>query len=88
MVHEDAIGVERDMERTILWYRKTALQTHDLAFEKCKAPGVDLNASMIDRETIHRELQCQIDSLGSLKRYKYTVIHKLSRSRIPMRKKC
>lgn len=35
--HEDAIGVERDMEQAIFWYRKAALQDHDLAIEKCKS---------------------------------------------------
>ena len=72
--YEDAIGVERDMEQAIFWYRKAALQDHDLAIEKCKELGVDLNAPMIDREVIRKELQCRIYPLGYLERYKYTVI--------------
>lgn len=37
--------------RQYFWYRKSALQGHDLAIEKCKELGVDLNAPTIDRET-------------------------------------
>lgn len=72
--HEDAIGVERDMEQAIFWYRKAALQDHDLAIEKCKELGIDLNAPMVDREVIRKALQCRIYPLGYLERYKYTVI--------------
>lgn len=72
--HEDAIGVERDMEQAIFWYRKAALQNHDLAIQKCKELGVDLNAPLIDREAIRKDLQCRIYPLGYLERYKYTVI--------------
>lgn len=50
------------------------MQDHDLALEKCKELGVDLNAPTIDRETIRKELQCRIYPLGYLERYKYTVI--------------
>ncbi len=72
--HEDGIGVERDMEQAVFWYRKAALQGHDLAIAKCKELGVPLNAPLIDREVIRKELQCRIYPLGSLERYKYTVI--------------
>ncbi len=72
--HEDAIGVERDMEQAIFWYRKAALQNHDLAIQKCRELGVDLNAPMIDREAIRKDLKCRIYPLGYLERYKYTVI--------------
>ena len=72
--YENAVGVERDMEQAIFWYRKAALQNHDLAIEKCKELGIDLNAPMIDREVIRKELQCRIYPLGYLERYKYTVI--------------
>ncbi len=72
--HEDAIGVERDMEQAIFWYRKAALQDHDLAIQKCKELGVDLNAPIIDREAIRKDLKCRIYPLGYLERYQYTVI--------------
>jgi len=72
--HEDAIGVERDMEQAAFWYRKAALQKHDLAMEKCKALGIDLNAQVIGREAIRKDLKCRIYPLGFLERYKYTVI--------------
>lgn len=72
--HEEAIGVERDMEQAIFWYRKAALQDHDLATTKCRKLGVDLNAPSIDREAIRKELRCRIYPLGSLEGYKYTVI--------------
>lgn len=72
--YEDAIGIERDMEQAIFWYRKAALQDHALAIEKCRELGVDLNAPIIDREVIRKELQCRIYPLGYLERYKYTVI--------------
>ena len=66
--------VEVDIDQSIFWYRKAALQDHDLAIEKCKELGVDLNAPTIDREAIRKELQCRIYPLGYLERYKYTVI--------------
>lgn len=72
--HEDAIGVERDMEQASFWYRKAALQDHDLATQKCKELGIDLNAPMLDRDVIRKELQCRIYPLGYIERYKYTVI--------------
>lgn len=72
--HEEAIGVERDMEQAIFCYRKAALQDHGLAIEKCKEPGIDLNAPAIDREAICKELTCRIIPPGYLERYKYTVI--------------
>lgn len=72
--YEDAIGVERDREQASFWYRKAALQGHDLAIEKCRELGIDLNAPMLDREEIRKELQCRIYPLGYLDGYKYTVI--------------
>lgn len=72
--YEDAIGVECDMEQAIFWYRKAALQNHNLAIEKCKELGIDLNISLIDKESIRKVLQCRIYPLGYLKRYKFTVI--------------
>ena len=72
--HEDSIGVERDMEQAVFWYRKAALQGHDLAIEKCRELGVDLKAPTVDRETVRKNLQCRIYPLGYLARYKYTVI--------------
>lgn len=46
--YEDGIGVERDMDKARYWYQKAALQNHDLAIEKCKELGVELNAQTID----------------------------------------
>ena len=66
--------VEIDLEQSIFWYRKAALQGHDLAVQKCKELGVDLNAPLIDREFIRKELQCRLFPLGYLEKYKYTVI--------------
>lgn len=72
--HEDCNGVARDMEQVIFWYRKAALQGHDLAIDKCRELGVDLNAPTVEREAIRKELQCRIYPLGYLEQYKYTVI--------------
>jgi TPR repeat protein len=47
--YDDGIGVERDMDMARYWYQKAALQNHDLAIEKCKELGVELNASMVER---------------------------------------
>ncbi len=46
--YEDGIGVERDMDMARYWYQKAALQNHDLAIEKCKELGVELNATTVD----------------------------------------
>ncbi len=72
--HEDAIGVGRDLEQAIFWYRQAARQDHDLAVEKCRELGVELNAPKLDREAIRKDLKCRIYPLGYLERYKYTVI--------------
>ncbi len=72
--HEEGLCVERDMGQAIFWYRKAALQGHDLAIQKCKELGVDLNAPTIDREVIRKALECRIYPLGYLERYKYTVV--------------
>ena len=74
LLHENATCVELDMEQAVFWYRKAALQGHDLAIEKCKELGIDINAPVIDRETVRKSLQCRIYPLGYLERYKYTVI--------------
>ena len=62
------------MEQAIFWYRKAALQDHDLAIKKCRELGVDLIVSLVDREAIRKDLRCRIYPLGYLERYKYTVI--------------
>lgn len=67
-------SVETDVEQSVFWYRKAALQGHDLAILKCKEFGVDLNALLLDRERIRKELQCRLYPLGYLKKYKYTVV--------------
>ncbi len=72
--HEKAIGVPRDMEQAIFWYRKAALQNHALATGKCEELGVTLQAPTIDHEAIRKNLQCRIYPLGYLESYKYTVI--------------
>ena len=65
---------EVDIDQSIFWYRKAALQGHELAIQKCRELGVDLSAPTIDREVIRKELQCRLFPLGYLERYKYTVI--------------
>lgn len=72
--HEEGIGVEKDLEQAAFWYRKAAEQEHDLAIQKCGALGIDLNAPLIDRETIRKDLKCRIYPIGYLERYKFTVI--------------
>lgn len=72
--HEDGIGVARDLEQAKFWYMKAARQSHDLAIQKCRELGVDLDAPPVDRETIRKELQCRLYPLGYLERYKYTVV--------------
>lgn len=67
-------AVEVDVEQSTFWYRKAALQGHDLAIEKCKQLGVNLAAPLIDREVIRKELICRLYPLGYLKQYKFTVI--------------
>ena len=67
-------SVEIDLEQSNFWYRKSALQGYELAIQKCKELGIDLNAPLIDREVIRKELQCRLFPLGYLKKYKYTVI--------------
>lgn len=66
--------VDVDAEQSNFWYRKAALQGHDLAIRKCKELGVNVNAPLIDKEIIRKELQCRLYPLGYLKQYKYTVI--------------
>lgn len=63
-----------DREQSIFWYRKSALQGHDLAIKKCEEFGIDLNAPKIDGEIIRKELQCRLYPLGYLEKYKFTVI--------------
>lgn len=66
--------VDVDLEQSNFWYRKAALQGHDLAIEKCKELGIDPNAPLIDREIIRKDLQCRLYPLGYLQKYKFTVI--------------
>ncbi len=40
--YEEGIGVEADLEKAKEWYRKAALQKHDLALEKCKELHIEL----------------------------------------------
>ena len=66
--------VDNDIEQAIFWYKKSALQDHATAIEKCREFGVDLNAKKLGREEIRKELKCRIYPLGYLERYKFTVI--------------
>ncbi len=72
--YEDAIGVERDMEQAAFWYRKAALQAHNLAMEKCRELGISLDNAVIDQEGIRKALKCRLFPLNDLSSYKYTVI--------------
>lgn len=66
--------VDNDIEQAAFWYKKAALQDHDLAIEKCRELGVDLNAPKLGCEEIRKKLNCRIYPLGYLERYKFTVI--------------
>ncbi len=72
--YEEAIDTERDIEQASFWYKKSALQGHELAIEKCRELGIDPNAPSPDKEAIRKELKCRIYPLGYLERYKFTVI--------------
>ena len=72
--YEDGIGVERDTEQAEFWYRKAALQNHDLAMEKCRELGISLEEENFDKEAIRKELKCRNFPLNTLPSYKYTVI--------------
>jgi len=72
--YEEAVGVGQDMEQASFWYRKAALQEHNLAIKKCSELNISLDAPAIDREGNRKELKCRIFPLGTLERYKYTVI--------------
>lgn len=73
--YEHPLGaVEPDIEQAKFWYKKSALQNNYVAIQKCKEFGIDLNAPLMDRETIRKDLQCRIFPLGYLEEYKYTVI--------------
>lgn len=50
------------------------MQGHNLAIQKCNELGVTLNAPLIDRKLIRKELQCRLYPLGYLEKYKYTII--------------
>ena len=36
------IGIEKDDTKAAYWYKKAAMQDHDLAINKCKEMGIDL----------------------------------------------
>ena len=40
--YEEGIGTEINMEKARSWYRESALQDHNLAIEKCKKYGINL----------------------------------------------
>lgn len=66
--------VEIDLDQSFFWYKKSALQGHSLAIKKCEEHGIDLNAPIIDREIIRKDLQCRLYPLGYLEKYKFTAI--------------
>ena len=41
--YEDGIGVRRDIEKARYWYKQSALQGHNLAAQKCKTLGVEVD---------------------------------------------
>ena len=41
--YEEGIGVEKNTEKAQYWYKEAALQNHDLAIEKCKEIGIDID---------------------------------------------
>lgn len=63
-----------DSKQAMFWYKKSALQGNDLSIDKCNELNIDINASLIDRELIRKDLNCRLYPLGYLKKYKYTVI--------------
>lgn len=65
---------EGDLEQSVFWYRKAALQGHELALEKCREHSVSLAEPQIDREAIRKELKCRLFPMNTLPSYKYTVI--------------
>lgn len=65
---------EGDLEQAVFWYRKAALQGHELALEKCRELSVSLAEPQIDREAIRKALKCRLYPLNTLPSYKYTVI--------------
>ena len=41
--YEEGIGVDVNTEKAQYWYKEAALQNHDLAIEKCKEIGIDID---------------------------------------------
>lgn len=41
--HKEGIHVPVDLDKAKHWYRLAALQNHDLAIEKCREYGIELN---------------------------------------------
>lgn len=41
--YEEGIGVDANIEKAQYWYKEAALQNHDLAIEKCKEIGIDID---------------------------------------------
>lgn len=40
--YESGYGVNIDLEKAKCWYKKAAMQNHDLAIKKCKEMGIVL----------------------------------------------
>jgi len=41
-IYEEGLCGEKDLEKAKYWYKKSALQDHDLSIEKCKEYKIDL----------------------------------------------
>ena len=41
--YEEGIGIDANTEKAQYWYKEAALQNHDLAIEKCKEIGIDID---------------------------------------------
>lgn len=38
----EGLGIEKDLEKAKYWYKKVAMQNHDLAINKCKEMNINL----------------------------------------------
>ena len=43
LIYEEGFGVGIDIEKAKYWYKKSALQNHNLSIQKCKELGVLLD---------------------------------------------
>ena len=71
---EEGIGLEKDMEQAVFWYRRAALQNHEPSLAKCRELNISLHLTPPDRETARRELRCRMYPLDTLPDYKFVVL--------------